>query len=71
MWNEDSARSTLAEWAGVPPVGERLGDGLRLGTVTQEELAAQDREAEFARELAAVYPTLDDSEPAFPYYDLA
>lgn len=70
-WDAASARSTLADWAGEPPSGERLRDGLRLGGVAAEELTDPDRSSQLGRALAAVYPALDGSAPAFPYYDMA
>jgi hypothetical protein len=52
-WNPTSARPALAEWTGDPPAsGERLGDALRLGSVTAEELA-EGRATEIGRALAA------------------
>ena len=65
-----AARARLAAWAGDPPAGERLGDGLRLGRLAADDLAEPSRAAEIGRALAAGYPTLDPSAPAFPYYDV-
>jgi hypothetical protein len=69
-WDADAAVAQLRYWAGAPPGGERVGNGLLLGQISPAELADEDSVCAFARMLASAY--LDqgaDLRP--PYFDQA
>lgn len=68
-WDLTSATATLKEWAGVEPSGERIGEGLLLGQVTEDELEEPHQLLPYARLLAAAYLP-QDAGLRPPYFDL-
>jgi len=68
-WDLETARETIADWAGSPPRAEVVGEGLLLGALTPAETEATDALAATARLLAAAYPAMDD-QFRVPYFEL-
>jgi hypothetical protein len=69
-WDIDTALAELREWAGDPPEGEPVGNGLLLGQISSAELADEGALGAYARLLAAAYLDQDASLRP-PYFDLA
>jgi hypothetical protein len=68
-WNLETARASLRDWAGDPPVGESIGEGLLLGQLTSGEIENVESSLIYARMLAAAY-LHQDSNLRPPYFDL-
>ena len=67
-WDLSLALDSLRAWAGESPKNERVGEGLRLGQLTQAELNTTDGLLPYARLLTAAY--LDqDAGLHPPYFD--
>lgn len=68
-WDLNQARESLSVLAGNSPGGERIGEGLRLGQLTQAELDNEEALLPYARLLTAAY--LDQGTGLHPpYFDL-
>ena len=72
-WDLDTARSTIANWAGSPPRTEVVGDGLLLGTLARADVDDSDAIGSAARLLAATYLAIDEQfrVPYFAIYEVA
>lgn len=68
-WNVDSALATLRDWAGDPPAGESIGEGLLLGQLTNEEMVNDEASVSYAKLLAAAYLN-QNANLRPPYFDL-
>jgi len=68
-WDLDQALTSLRSWAGEGPRGQRIGQGILLGELTQAELRDGNDLLPYARQLTAAY--LDqDAGLRPPYFDL-
>jgi hypothetical protein len=68
-WDLDTARRTIAEWAGSPPPTEVVGEGLLLGTLTRAEIEDTNTIGSAARLLAAAYLAVE-GQFRVPYFEL-
>lgn len=69
-WDRRSACEEIARWAGVePPLGEILAKGLRLGSLSRDQLQLTERLESVVRVLAAAYVSRSE-DFYFPYFDL-
>ncbi len=65
-----SAEVTLQDWAGPTPVGERVGQALRLGVLAADAMTDPEQQESAARLLAASFLG-QTGELLIPYFDVA
>jgi hypothetical protein len=68
-WDPAIARERIADWAGSPPRGEVVGDGLLLGALTPRETRDPDALYATARLLTSAYLAVED-QFRVPYLEL-